>query len=69
MIGYGNLLFSQQVAYGMTVAAFLQIFHVTLVDYFPSQASGIRTDIDNIVGCTDNLFVVLYYHYRIAQCL
>ena len=35
-----------------------------MVNNFSSQTSGFRADVDNIVGSTDNFFVVFYYDYR-----
>ena len=64
-----NGLFAQQIAHGVAVAAFLQILHVALVDDFASQTSRIRADVDDIVGGTDDFFVVLYHYNRIAQLL
>ena len=40
-----------------------------MVDDLPSQAACPGTDVDDIVGSTDNLFIVFHYHYRIAQLL
>ena len=61
--------FTQQIAHGMAVATRLEILHVTLVDDFTSQSSGIRTDVDDVVGCTDDFLVVLYHHHGITQLL
>ena len=50
----------------MTIAAFFQVFHIALINDFSSQAAGIRTDIDDVIGGTDYFFIVLYHHYRIS---
>ena len=62
-------LFTQEIAHGMAIASLLKVVHVALIDDFASQASGIRADVDDVVGRTDDFLVVLYYHHRIAQLL
>ena len=64
-----DCLFPQQIAHGITVTVFLKVFHVSLIDHLSSQAACPGTDVDDIVGSTDNLFIVFHYHYRIAQLL
>ena len=64
--GWFDGLFSQQIAYGVTLAAGLQVFHVALIDYFASQASGIRADVDDVVGSADDFLVMFYHHHRIS---
>ena len=59
----------QQTAQVMYATVFLKVFHISLVDDLPSQAACPGTDVDDIVGSTDNLFIVFHYHYRIAQLL
>ena len=70
-MGYGWVdgFFAQQIAHRMAVAALLKVLHVALIDDFTSQASGIRADVDDVVGGTDDFLVVLYHHHRIAQLL
>ena len=53
----------------MAVASRMEVFHIALVDDFTSQSSGIRTDVDDVVGCTDDFLVVLYHHHGITQLL
>ena len=62
-------LFAQEIAHGMAIASLLKVVHVALIDDFASQASGIRADVDDVVGRTDDFLVVLYHHHRIAQLL
>ena len=40
-----------------------------MVDHFATQTAGFGTDVDDIVGGTDYLFVVFHHYYRIAQLL
>ena len=53
----------------MAIASLLKVVHVALIDDFASQASGIRADVDDVVGCTDDFLVVLYHHHGITQLL
>ena len=53
----------------MAVTVLFQIFHVSLVDDFPSQASGFGADIHNVVGGTDDFFIMLYHYNSIPQLL
>ena len=69
MFGNGNLLFSQQITYRMTIAAFFQVFHIALINDFSSQAAGIRTDIDDVIGGTDYFFIVLYHYHCVSEFL
>ena len=39
------------------------------IDHSSAKATCIRTDIYQIVGSSHDFFIVLYYHYRIAQFL
>ena len=35
-------------------------------DGIATQATGLRTDVDNVIGRTDNLFVMLHHNNRIT---
>jgi len=69
MFGNGNFLFSQQITYRIAIAAFPEIFHVTLINDFSSQTTGIGADIYDIIGSTDYFFIVLYHYYCISELL
>ena len=64
-----NLFFMQQVANRVTLASRLQILHVALVDDFSSQTAGVRTDVDDVVGCTDDFLIMFHYYNGISQLL
>jgi len=64
-----NHLFAQQIFHRVAVASWLQVAHVAFIDNLSAQASGLRTYVDDVVGRTDNLFVVLHHHHGIAQLL
>ncbi len=53
----------------MTIAAFFQVFHIALINDFSSQAAGIRTDIDDVIGGTDYFFIVLYHYHCVSEFL
>ena len=53
----------------MTIAAFFQVFHIALINDFSSQAAGIWTDINDVIGGMDYFFIVLYHYHRIAEFL
>ena len=61
--------FSQQIFYSIAVASGMQVFHISLINNFSSQTSGFRADIYNIVGSTDDFFIMLYHYHCIAQLL
>ena len=64
--GHFYLVLSRQIPDGIAVATGFQIVHITLIDHFPTQATGLRTDVDNVIGRTDNLFVMLHHNNRIT---
>ena len=47
----------------------LQVFHVALIDYLSTQSAGMRADVDDVVGRTDDFFVMFHDYHRIAQLL
>ena len=69
MLGDGNFFFSQKIADGITVASFFEVFHVTLIDDFSSQTSGVGTDVNNIICCTNDFLVMFYNYYRVTELL
>ena len=67
--GYGYGFFAQEVTHGVALRTFLQVTHISLINDLSAQASGIGTNVDDVIGGPDDLLVVLNDYYRVAQLL
>ena len=67
--GYGYGFFAQEVTHGVALRTFLQVTHISLINDLSAQASGIGTNVDDVIGGPDDFLVVLNYYYRVAQLL
>ena len=52
---------------GLNVCGASRVGDSPLPHDLSTQSPGIRTDVDDVVGCTDDFLVVLYDHDRIAN--
>jgi hypothetical protein len=67
--GNGYRFFIQKVAYSVALGPGLQVVHIALVYYLPTETTCVGAYIDNVIGCTDDIFVVLYHYDRVAGLL
>ena len=51
------------------IGIFLDVVHIALEDNLSAQASCIWTDVDEIVGCAHDFFVMFDHDNRIAETL
>ena len=47
----------------------MQVFHVSAINNFATQASGLGADVDDVIGGADDFFIMFHYDHRIAQLL
>ena len=61
-----DLFLSQEIAYGMAVASFLEFFCVTFIDNSSSELSCTWSNVNDIISCTDYFLVMFYDNDGVA---
>ena len=56
----------QQVAPGLRLGGVLHVFNRALRHQTPAAFAGARSNVDDVVGRADGVFVVLHHHQRVA---
>ena len=60
---------ARQVLRSVTGSVVQHVVDGTLKDNFPTSAASLWTDVNNIVGCPHDFFVMLHNQHCIAQLL